>query len=558
MPSLWTELKRRKVVRMALAYCALAWLLLQVTDLVLPLFEVPGWVMRLLVLLLVLGFPFALLFSWGYAWTDQGLTRELPSDTTASAPLAAPAPLPGNGQEAPPRPASIAVLPLVNMSSDREQDYFSDGLSEELLNLLAQVPGLHVAGRTSSFSFKDKACTISDIGRSLHVATVLEGSVRKAGNHIRITAQLIKTEDGYHLWSQTYDRELDDIFAMQDEIAAAVVDTLKQHLLPMHPPSTTDHHRPGQEAYNDFLLGRHLLNRATEDSFKRAVQAFSRAVAQEPDYAAAWAGLALAEAYAADFTESEATLRAGRRRAAEAADRAVTLDPGLAEAHTARAVLRFVFDLNWAGGEADFRKALECNPGDVMTLWQYSRLQAALGRLQDARQTARQATRLDPLSAQAWEILSRYQMALGELADARHALTQALDIDPEHGRAPVGLGMLALLEGDADGAMAWHARTRNATFRCMGMAMAAYSQGNDAYSRQLHQDLMQEHAHDSAYQVAEVFAWRGEHDAAFDWLQRAVRQHDAGVQYLKYDPALRTLRHDPRFALLLAQVGLST
>ena len=559
MRALWFELRRRHVVRMALAYCALAWLALQVAGLLLPAFDIPGWVLRLLVLLAALGFPFALLFSWHYAWTDAGLVREsglAGAEPAPALPALPAAPTIETDSAGAPAAASIAVLPLVNMSSDREQDYFSDGLSEELLNLLAQVPGLHVAGRTSSFSFKDTQATIGQIGRALHVATVLEGSVRKAGERVRITAQLIKVEDGYHLWSQTYDRELTDIFAVQDEIAAAVVAALKLHLLPAQQPSTADHHQPGPAAYNHFLLGRQLLNRATEDGFRRAVAEFGKAVALEPAYAAACAGLALAEAYASDYTDSNAELLAGRHRASEAAEQAVAKDPELGEAYTARAVLRFVFDLDWNGGDADFAQALVFNPGDVMTHWQYSRLLAALGRMPEALAAASLATQLDPLSAQAWEILARYQLASDDIAAARRSLEHALDIAPNHGRAPLGLGMAALLEGDPEGARAWYARSNNATFRLAGLAMAAHDLGDEAESRRCLQELLAEHAHNSAYQIAGVHAWRSEHEQAFDWLQRAISQQDAGLQYLKYDPALRNLRGDPRYLRILQQVGL--
>lgn len=556
MRALWAELRRRHVVRMAVAYCALAWLVLQVAALLLPIFDIPNWALKLLVLLVVLGFPFALLFSWHYAWADGGLVRESPAAGEPKSIATTDEADATQARQAAPAEASIAVLPLVNMSSDREQDYFSDGLSEELLNLLAQVPGLHVAGRTSSFSFKDKQATIGEIGRALHVATVLEGSVRKSGERLRITAQLVKARDGYHLWSQTYDRELTDIFAVQDEIAAAVVDALKLRLLPAQQPTTAGHHVPGTAAYQHFLLGRQLLNRATEDGFRRAVGEFAQAVALEPAYSAALAGLALAEAYASDYTDSDAAMLAGRERAGQAAERAVASDPALGEAYTARAVLRFVFDLDWNGGDADFAQALVFNPGDVMTHWQYSRLLAALGRLPEALASASQATQLDPLSAQAWEIRARYELASGDIAAARRSLEQALDLAPDHGRAPLGLGMAALLDGEPTAAREWYARSNNETFQLAGLAMAAHDLGDDAESRRVLQELLACHAHNSAYQIAGVFAWRGEHDTAFDWLQRAVSQRDAGLQYLKYDPALRSLRPDPRYPRLLERLGL--
>ena len=559
MRALWAELRRRHVIRMVVAYCALAWLVLQVAALLLPIFDIPGWTLKLLVLLVALGFPFAVLFSWHYAWTDAGLVRESQpagGERQAAAPTRAvdgDAPL---ATQAEPADASIAVLPLVNMSSDREQDYFSDGLSEELLNLLAQVPGLHVAGRTSSFSFKDKPATIGEIGRALNVATVLEGSVRKSGERVRITAQLVKARDGYHLWSQAYDRELTDIFAVQDEIAAAVVDALKLKLLPADRPSNAGHHVPGPEAYHHFLLGRQFLNRATDDGFKRAVTEYGQAVALEPGYAAALTGLALAEAYASDDTVNDAEMHAMRARANRIAEQAVASDPQLGEAYTTRAVLRFVFERDWAGADADFARAVALNPGDVMTRWQHSRLLAALGRLHEALVAASLATELDPLSAQAWEVRSRYEIALDQHAQARRSLQRALDIAPEHGRAPVGLGLLALLQGDATSARDWFARTDNITFRQMGLAMAAHDLGELALAQQTLDALIAADAHHAAYQIAGVHAWRGANDDAFDWLERALVQSDAGLQYLKYDPALRSLRGDPRYLQLLQRLGL--
>ncbi len=557
MRALWLELKRRKVPGMAVAYCAASWLLLQVAALLIPAFDIPTWVLRLLVLVAVLGFPFALLFSWNYAWTDTGVVHESRLVRGGKAPAEALDPGEGNASNhAAPEAASIAVLPLVNMSSDIEQEYFSDGLSEELLNLLAQVPGLHVAGRTSSFSFKGKPTTIGEIGRALNVATVLEGSVRKSGERVRITAQLIDAGDGYHLWSQAYDRELTDIFAVQDEIAAAVVHALKLKLLPAQQPSHVGRHVPGPEAFNHFLLGRQFLNRATEEGYNRAVSEYGKAIALEPDYAAALAGLALAEAYSGDYTETDAQMLAARARAREASERAVAHDPALGEAYTARAVLRFVFELDWEGGASDFRQALNFSPGDVMTHWQYSRLLAAQGKVADALAQARIATGLDPLSAQAWEILSRYQIALGDYPSARTSLERALDIAPEHGRAPVGMGLLHLVQGDAMQAHAWYGRADKDTFRLCGQAMAAYSAGRQEDARRALDELIGTYAHTSAYQIAEAFAWCNELEPAFAWLQRAVAQRDAGVQYLKYDPVLASLRDDPRYPQLLRQVRL--
>ena len=553
------ELKRRKVIRIAIAYLAVGWVILQVGSMVIPAFNIPAWTLRLLVLLVVLGLPLTLVLAWVYALTPAGLVRETeaqsqenPPSTNASIPRANASP------ESQLHAPSIAVLPFTDMSQARDQEFFSDGLSEELINLLAKIPGLHVAGRTSSFSFKGKDTIISDVGKALNVAHVLEGSVRKFGDHLRITAQLIKVANDSHLWSETYDRQLTDIFEVQDEIASAVVDVLKLKLLPGQLPTSTQHHTPGPDAYSQFLLGRHYLNRGTPDGFRHAVEAYGRAVELEPEYAMAYAGLALAQYADAGYSDDTATITQGQKLAMAAAEQAVARDPGLADAYAARGYLRGCYSWDWAGAQTDFAQALALNPGDDTTYERYARLLASLGKLPEAIAAVRKPIASDPLSARAWYVLGRFEAAHGDLAAARQSLNRALALAPEHAYAPLDLGLVSLLEGNPAAALTEFRRAPLAPFRLAGLAMAEHDLGHAAESQQALDTLIATHADGYAYQIAEAYAWRGEPDNAFAWLDRACTQRDAGLQRIKYDPALRSISNDPRYKALLEKLGLPT
>lgn len=556
MAGRWQRMQRWRVVRVAVAYCALAWLVLQVASLVLPAFDLPAWTMRLLIVLAFAGFPFALLLAWS---SGPGAADVAAGDAALATPPAAAAAVANSKVAAPDAPpaASIAVLPLANLSSDPEQEFFSDGLAEELLNLLAQVPGLHVAGRTSAFAFKGRAATVAEIGAALRVAHVLEGSVRRAGNRVRIGAQLTKVADGYQVWSRSFDRELDDVFAVQDEIAGNVVAALKLALLPGQLPTSSAHHVPGAAAYEQFLLGRQGLHQGTPEGFAQAVAGYGRAIALEPDYAAAHAGLAVAEASAADLANDSAAMDAGLARALAAADTAVRLDDALADAHAVRGYLRGgVIAWEWDLAQAAFARALALNPGDAVNLMWSAELLATLGRLGDAIERLQQAIALDPLSAWAWTDLGRFRMGRGDLPGAREALERARAISPGFGYVARELAQLALLEGDAAAALPLYAQASHPLFRLAGEAMALHVLGDAGGSSRALAELEAGYAASSAYQVAQAHAWRDEHDAAFDWLHRAIAQRDAGLQYVKFDPLLRGLRGDARFGEVLARMGL--
>jgi len=445
---------------------------------------------------------------------------------------------------------SIAILPFVDMSEKKDQEYFSDGISEELIDLVSRGTDLRVPARTSSFYFKGKQVTIAEIAKALAVTHVLEGSIRKSGNTIRVTVQLIRAADGYHLWSATYDRELKDIFKIQDEIAAAVVDVLKSRLAV---PVAGILDRPANpEAYSEYLLGKQSFNRGNPAGFQSAIAAFHRAITLDPRYAAAYAGLATAEAYWADNGGQPADVE----RALEDADQAIALAPNLADGYVARAWLRFSRKWDWPEAQADLERALQLDASDSTAQRRYGSLLAALGRLTEGISAAKKAIDIDPLSNAAWGNLGVYYNGLGEYADARKALDRALQINPDSMYARWNFGLSELLEGHPENALSEFPESDATAFHQAGLAMAHHSLGHAAQSRNALDTLVAKLSERWAYQIAEVYAWRGERDQAFDWLQRSYTQHDGGLIQIKYDRLLTSLRSDARYAALLRQMNL--
>jgi len=448
--SFFNELKRRNVFRVGVAYLIGAWLLAQIADLLIDNIGAPDWVMKTLFVALALGFFPALFFAWAFEMTPEGVKRESEVDRSQSMTnvtgrkldrsiivilllalgyfawdkfSAAP-------QEVTPvTPAivekiaidkSIAVLPFVNMSADADNEYFSDGLSEELLNLLAKVDGLKVAARTSSFKFKNSEADIAEIGTQLNVATVLEGSVRKSGNQVRITAQLIKVDDGFHMWSETYDRDLDNIFVVQDEIAKAIVDALKLPLLGHDAqPLTSTTSTENFAAYDLYLLGRHHTREYSEEGFKRAIEYYLRALEVDPAFAAAYSGLADGYIYLANFgdlPQGEAL-----QLAQDAAEKALAINPDSPEAHASMGLLRKSLGQERAA-EIHLQEALQINPNYVNALLWYRDILSNQFRNNEAMSMLDRASNIDPLShnvrrarAEQLPSMGRFDEATGEI-----------------------------------------------------------------------------------------------------------------------------------------------
>src|SRR6266478_39676 len=438
--SLLAELQRRRVFRALIGYGIAAFAVLQIIEPVMHGLHWSDAVLSYVIVALAAGFPVVVALAWIFDVKAGRIERTDPTTGLRGTRLSllvlgigALAATPGLIyyfvlRQRPvvtasvPAP-SIAALPFVNLSRDPDQEYFADGLGEELLNLLAKVPGLHVAGRTSSFAFKGKSEDLRSIGQKLNVATVLEGSVQKAGDRVRITIQLINAADGYHLWSESYDRKVTDVFAVQDEIAEAVVTALKPKLLPAQAPTSVQHRTPNPDVYTQYLLGRHFFNRATVDGYNRAASAYQKAIALDSKFAPAWAGLAHATYWIADSADSAAHIFEGQRRALEAAEKAVALAPDLAEAYVARGAIRSATRWDWTGAKADFERALALSPESADVLQDYSLyVLRPLGKVQEGLAAARKAAALDPLNGRMWTTLASFLICLGQLDEARAAL----------------------------------------------------------------------------------------------------------------------------------------
>jgi eukaryotic-like serine/threonine-protein kinase len=452
---------------------------------------------------------------------------------------------------------SVAVLPFADMSPGKDQEYFSDGIAEEIINALTRVEGLQVVGRTSSFSFKGKSDDLREVGRKLGAGAVLEGSIRKAGSKVRITAQLVSAANGYHLWSETYDRELSDVLALEDEIARAVVDALRVRLAGGSSPAPRTRRAVAPEAYTAYLIGKQLLRRYNVSDFERSQKAFQKAIALDPGYAPAWAGLAEATFWFSDHLPKLADIRRGYDDAVAAADRALALDPDLPQGYATRGLLRASVRWDWKGAGTDFERALRLSPGDAGVHRLYSHIVLRpVGRLTEAIAEARRATELDPLDANAWSTYAAACYADGQLERALGAYDRSIEIEPEQDYAPSRKAMLLLSLGRPAEALTWAERSAAPLNRLWAIAIAAHSLGRTEESRYALDRLIADHAEGAAYQVAWAFTARGEREKAFEWLERAYVQHDSGLLFVKTDPLLRDLRGDPRFAALVRKVGL--
>ncbi|HEX3948255.1 MAG TPA: protein kinase [Steroidobacteraceae bacterium] len=444
---------------------------------------------------------------------------------------------------------SIAVLPFQDMSENKDQGYFSDGLSEELITLLAQIQDLQVIARTSSFHFKNKDVPLSEIASTLGVAHVLEGSVRHAGSTVRVTAQLIRTADGVQLWSQTFDRDVKDIFKVQDDIAAAVVGSLKLKLLA---PGSDPHRSDNPEAYNDYLLARQFGRRGNLEDIERAVASYRKAIELDPGYAAAYAGLSFTQTAIANSTQDAARFALAR----DAADKALQLAPQLVDGYRARALFRLE-TLDFAGARADSEKALSLAPGESAVQSLYGVQIAALGKIPQAITAMNKAIDLDPLSSYAWANVGLFQTVNHDYIAARRALERALAINPTADADHYLLGQLDMLQGRLPEAQAEFQKLGLESHRRMGYAMVEYAGGHEKQSQQALNEIIAKHAADMAYQVGDVYAWRGDKDKAFEWLERAYQQHDSGLNGIAYDPLLVSLQSDARYGALLKKLELA-
>jgi TolB-like protein/Tfp pilus assembly protein PilF len=448
---------------------------------------------------------------------------------------------------------SIAVLPFVDMSPGRDQEYFADGLSEELLNALAQLPGLRVAGRTSSFQFKGRNEDLRLIGEKLNVASLLEGSVRKAGRRVRVTAQLVKAADGFHLWSETYDRELDDIFAVQDDIARSVSEALEVRLLGSEPASR-DARSANGEAYNLCLQGRYFARRRSRADLQKASDYYDQALRLDPGYARAWVGRANVDAFLA--IEGEVSPEDGYAKARREVEKALVLEPDLAEAHATLGWILVGHYWDWSGADAAYRRALALSPGSAMVVRRAATLAATLGRFEEAIDLDRRAIELDPLNVGSHYNLGLHAWYAGRLAEAESALRKVLELNPEYPLAHLMIGLVHLSRSSPAQALQEMKRERDPAWRLYGRALAHHASGRREEADAALAALVEMQKEGWDFQMAEIHAFRGESDQAFEWLATAYAHRDTALSDIKGDPLLRSLEADPRYTALIEKMGL--
>jgi TolB-like protein/cytochrome c-type biogenesis protein CcmH/NrfG len=445
---------------------------------------------------------------------------------------------------------SIAVLPFVNMSDDKSNEYFSDGISEELLNLLAKIPQLQVTARTSSFAFKGKGTGIPEIARTLHVAHVLEGSVRKAGNSVRITAQLIKAGSDTHLWSQTYDRKLDDIFAIQDDIATDVVKQLKVTLLGAAPKArTTD-----PEAYGLYLRAVQLGRQKTAEAFQQSDALYRKVLEIDPRYAPAWPGLA--RNFINELGQGLLPMKEGYAHAREASMKALAIDPDYAPAYANLGWIAMYDGNDLAGAAQQFKRALALDPSDLNVLGNSAALLQALGRPDEALALEETVVRRDPVNVTGLFNLGVDQRTAGRFDAAIASFRTVLSLAPGRGGAHAQLALVLLLKGDPNGALAEIEHETSEPWKMIGLPMAYHALGHKADSDAALAALIAKYEKDGAANIASVYAFRGEADKAFEWLAKEVEHNGpGGFAEIVTDNLFDKIHSDPRWLPFLRKYG---
>ncbi len=567
--SLFEELKRRNVLRVAIAYLAGGWLLVQIVDTISPAFNLSDSAVRVTVIVFAIGLIPTLIIAWAFELTPDGLKKDSDVDRSHSF-----TPQTGKkldriimvvlalalsyfvfdkfiGPDPPPLPSSdhsITVLPFVNMSDDASNEYFSEGLSVEFRSRLAGIPGLRVAGRTSTEYLVDKGATIAQIGEELSVTHVLEGSVRKSGDQIRITAQLVKTDNGYQAWSKTYDRTLIDIFATQDEIAAAVVQGLNVSILGAIPTQQ----KAVPEAYDLYLQGKSFISQRDDESMQNAVTRLQQALDIDPDYAPAWVALNVAYTYLTFkgiFTHVE-----GPQLAHAAIDRALAIDNDMASAWAARAYLLKTFDGDWTGAEAAIDRAIELDPSNSSVVSVAASLANTLGQFPRSIDLLEQSVDRDPLALGSLGSLARAYTKAGRYDEAIKIGERMLSVNRKYFNGPSTISRAYMLKGDPERALAEveeNPKFFNAAFK----ARLHFTLGNEAQSQAFIKELLADSPHENPGRMASVYAWRGENDAAFEWMEIGFEQGTSFSNTLGNEWS-RGLENDPRYPIFLEKIGL--
>jgi len=588
MGQFFEELKHRNVMRVAIAYLAIAWLLIQIAETLFPIFGQSDTLIRLVAISLIIGFPLVLIFSWLYELTPEGLklerdvdrarsivqhtgkkldraiiivltlalgyfafdkfmldpARDAEREETVAKQARSEALVESYGDK------SIAVLPFVDMSSSGDQEYFSDGLSEELSNVLAKIPDLRVISRSSSFTVKGKDIDVPTIAAKFNVSHVLEGSVRTDGNRVRITAQLIDARSDTHLWSETYDRNLIDIFAIHDEIAAHVVEALKLTLLRDAPKVW----KTDPAAYTLYLQARYVGNLGASENLQTSIELYQQVLAIDPGYVPAWDGMAEGL-----LNQANVGLRPGEgyEPAREAAKKALALDPGFARSHGRLGWISLFQDGDLAAAARHYQRALALDSTDLISLGGAAILTGKLGRLDEAIAVHEYVVARDPIGPVGHSSLGIANLYAGHLDAAAANFRTTLTLSKDYLGAHCLLGMTMLLRGESEKALPVIEQESFEPFRLICLALVYHALGDASKSDTALHTLIGDHAEGWAYNIAYIFADRGDADAAFEWLEQAVENQDGGLADIAVQPFFAKLVGDPRWREFLDKVGKS-
>ena len=537
----FAELKRRKVYTVAVTYAVVGWLLIQVVTQVFPPFEIPNWAERLVILAIIIGFPIALVFAWIYDFTRHGIVRTEDAQPEAKLDIIEPT----SSTE-----KSIAVLPFSDLSPQRDHAYFGEGIAEELLGALAKVDGLRVAARRSSFWFKDRETELAEIAAKLNVDHVLEGSVRRDGNRVRVTAELIDACDGFTIWSETYEREMHGIFALQDEITRSIVDTLKLKLA-ISPP------RPSRStaAYDAYLEGLFYSDKSTEPELRKSLEFFQRALEQDPKFSRAWTGIAKAWLWLADAfvppLEAYAKVR-------DAAVHALQLNDQEAEAHVYLAETKRILDWDLDGAEAEFNRAVEIEPNSTPSNYFIAAFYAVRGDRDKALTYLQRTSKIDPASLWVNNFACELYRYFGLYDEAIAAGERALQLDPTF--AHYGEPALAALYREMrrfDEAIALYEKTREFNGRPgFGLAITYARMNRREEALNTLNAAIAGWGYRPGDAIAHVHVTLGAHDEAIRDLERACEQRSSSLHGVGIAPEFVPLRSDKRFSSILQRIGL--
>jgi TolB-like protein/tetratricopeptide (TPR) repeat protein len=586
---LFDELKRRNVLRAAVLYAGAVWALAQGIAQLGPSVGLADWVTRWFLIAAGIGFPFWVAFAWFFELTPDGLKRE--SEIDRSDPVAhrtgrklnfwifgvmalAIVLLLSNQlvwhkgagfkAESPEVEVaipfqSIAVLPLANESENKEDQYFSDGLSEDLITALSQFAALKVISRNSAFRFRNTKDDSATIGKTLGVAHLLQGTVRRAGDAVRITAELIKAADGSTLWSQHYDRPYKDLFTLQDAITNAVATELKAKLLSDTGVVVQSERPPSGnlDAYNDFLQGNYLGHMGSDVELRKSIDSYEAAIRIDPKYARAYAMMAGAWTKLAVDYYGGPEAGDSFAKANDAVNTALALDPDLALAHLARGYLLYAHDYDWTGAQVEYRRALQLAPNDDSAKALLGAVLATMGQVKRAVELVRDTLLTSPMSGTSYSSLASYYQGLGMLDDAERATRTQAALQPGHvADLPIVLSAIEVQRGNAALALKYANNVAPGPYHDIALAQALQIGGDRAAADGALKILIDKYSSDGPYQIAEVYALREDPDSMFKWLDRAWAARDPGMQQLLYDPFLLRYKDDARFTAFCKNIGL--